>query len=303
MASIQCAIELYDGVTPVLSNMTVALDGLCQRFEAFEGSAGLSFEGDLSGVAAATGCINEMAGALSGAAAYQETLNASILRGSGYATEFGASALLISESFGAAAAEVTGIFNNLDMYISSFAGRLPGYFVAPLGTIAGMFQSLASSIRSSLASVNSAISATTASAKASVSSVKSAVSSMNSSLSSVSAAASTLSVSVSESQTAEALSLFSAAAVPDSTAAVSALSAEHVSVSMPETESLVSDEGIYELLASGYDPVRSAVQPVFNVQISNENHISSEVDAESVLREFELRLCDAVQSSAEGVLL
>ena len=67
---------------------------------------------------------------------------------------------------------------------------------------------------------------------------------------------------------------------------------------MPDREALRLPEPEVFLQAG---PRTDLPPTAVSVTVHNENHIASEVDAEAVLREMEVRLADAVASSMEGV--
>ena len=68
--------------------------------------------------------------------------------------------------------------------------------------------------------------------------------------------------------------------------------------SLPDREGLLLPEP--EVYLSGA-PREVASAPVVTVSVRNENYIGAEVDVETVLREMEIRLAEAVASSMEGV--
>ena len=45
----------------------------------------------------------------------------------------------------------------------------------------------------------------------------------------------------------------------------------------------------------------TVAQTVVTVSVQNENHIAQDVNVDAVLREMEIRICDAIASSVEGV--
>lgn len=339
MASIQCAIELYDGVSPALENMAGNLDGLIGKFEAFDAAGGLmgalidnesiamataELAGLTSGLELAASGITmvsegflqaaigagEMQGAVDsvqvGVQAISDTMaevfaptslegfNGAVLTAEAGIVQFAESGQLaadgLSESFNLANEGITVSFNNMSVrvmsifdslgsYTRSFAASLPSYFSGPLSSIASMFSSLAASARSSLASIASA-------AGSAAASVRSAAASISSSVSSVSS----LSVS----------------------GGVSAYSLPGGGeMSVIGAQSLGFSDEFFDISAGGdsfdlgsisdsrADEVRG--QTYINVEVNNENYISSEADVDAVLQEFEDRLTEAVLSSAEGV--
>lgn len=69
-------------------------------------------------------------------------------------------------------------------------------------------------------------------------------------------------------------------------------------MSLPDSRSLELPEP--EVYLSGDRPM-TAPPAVVTLTVQNENHIASEMDAEALLQEMEIRLAEAVASSAEGV--
>lgn len=339
MASIQCAIELYDGVSPVLENMAVSLDGLIGKFEAFDTAGGLmgsliDNESIVQATAAVTGLTaglesavagitsvsegfsqaavgaGEMLGAVDAAqigvqtiadsmslifsSSYVESFIVAVMAAGAGVAQFAESGQLaadgLSESFKLAgesiivifsdvSARVMSVFDSLGAYIRSFASSLPSYFSSPLASIASMFSALAASARSSMASI-------AASAGSAASSVRSAAASISSSVSGIS----TLSIS----GTASTYSVAGA----NETSGMSYSAAGHTDelFNISTGSEGIDLANIYKLKA---DEARG--QTVINVEVNNENYISSETDVDAVLREFEDRLTEAVLSSAEGV--
>ena len=158
--------------------------------------------------------------------------------------------------------EVAGTYQHIGEGAADLGTRLPGYFRGPLREIAGMFASMAASARASM----NGIAASARTALQAVSAVSTASGAVG-----MSAPGRPQMLSVGNS-----VSLLS---TPDREA-----------LRLPEPQIFLSG-------ASG----AVALQTTVAVTVQNENHISSEVDAETVLREMEVRLADAVASSMEGV--
>ena len=338
MASIQCAIELYDGVSPVLDSMAASLDGLIGRFEVFDAAGGLmrsmadnqaidqttaavaNLAAGVDTVSARVGMMSDgfalaamgaekiswaLESAQAGVTAISqatpmlfstmevESFGAAVLAAQMRVLQFSEAGQLavngLSESFITASEsiavaftnmsmQIMSVFNSLGSFIRSFASSLPGYFSGPLASISSMFSSMAASARSSLSSI-------TAAAGSAASSVRSAAASISSSVSSIS----TLSVGGNISQ----YSLSGNGGF------------ESLNFKMDEMEDILSDRGMggYSLLGTETVPggKTDGGQTVINVQVSNENYISSEADVDAVLQEFEDRLTEVLLSSAEGV--
>lgn len=279
MASIQCAIELYDGVTPVLLTMTEALESFSGRFLDFADEVG-EISPDLEGLEALRAAFSEMitdAGlaylALSGVLGVSETLagifsegfTEPLLSGARLAilaieeivgiAEVSAEELglvfvpamgLVFRQFSELAADIGGQIRWLDGQIAMFAAGLPGYFAAPLAQISSQFATMASAARASLQSV----------AQGAAQTVQSVQTAMQATSSAPMAAMGNLS------------------------------GAAH---SAPNVSQL-----------SGAARTAAGAATV-SVAVHNENHISSEVDAARVIEALEVQLADAVASSVEGV--
>lgn len=361
MASIQCAIELYDGVSPALSTMAESMDGLIGKFESLEVAGGLvtslvdaesmaqsaaalsslmseldsvrgvagsvadSMTLAVEGLSVGLGSVANFAGVMAEgfsqasvqaaqmASAVQtiqisaqgiydtmsvtfeanlfDGFNAAIamvqislqtlgevgqLTADGLNSSFVLAGESIALTFNNMSTRITSVFSSLGSYIQSFASSLPSYFSGPLNSIASMFSTMAASARASLASISSA-------ASSAASSVRSAASSISASVASVAS-----------------LSLSGAMA----TLSVSSIGEEGMvglqSVNMEDDRGVgISSYKLGDIVAGRQ--TENAGQTVINVEVNNENYISSEADVDAVLREFEDRLTEAVLSSAEGV--
>jgi len=266
LASIQCAIELYDGVSPVLSEMALSLDNFSGQFTQFaEEMGGLTpdieglvlFGGALESLAVeAEGAYGIMSALLSAGEGILEVFSAEIFtpltEGAMYATGE------ITDLFGTMGSGITEIWDGIGRHAAEIAGSIPSHFAGPLAQVTGMFQSMAASARAALNSI-------TSSARAAMN--------MANQVSNAAQAAPRL---MSAGGGSEVVSL----------------------LSIPNREALtLPDPEIYWSPKEVDAPQATTV----NVSVQNENHIARDVDVEAVLREMEERLCDAVASSIEGV--
>lgn len=349
MASIVCAISLLDGVSPVLANMSAALDQFSAQFSALDQWAIPQFEGDaawlplysealsavqgqLLAAAEATAVFSAALGAGGDAAqALSETLLLSLgtwealvssFSGESFSLAFGElealTPLLLSlgECAAGVAAEMTEVFSastaataglyaemagaaegslsGLGAFAAGVAAALPGYFAGPLHQIAGMFASLAASARASLASI-----------AASASAVSSAVGSASASLRTAAGGARLSSAAV-----------YSLSALPPALADISggaptAYTAPPESappLSYPVPQSAVPEEREYAGLFSaalsppeGRSSGEAGAGATVHLSVVCENHFDGETDADTVIRELEMRLGAALSSTAEGV--
>ena len=265
MASIQCAIELYDGVSPVLQEMALSLDNFSGQFTGFAEEMD-ALTPDMEGFALFGGALETLAAEAEGAygvmrallSAGEELLDVfsteiftPLTDGAAYA------AVEITDRFDSMGAQVIETFDGVGSHALDVAGRLPGYFAGPLAQVAGMFHSMAASARAALNTI-------TNSARAAINMVNQA---------SNAAQAAPRLMSVGESGT---VSLFG---VPNREA-----------LTLPDPETHWTQTSA---------PIASPMTVTVSVQ--NENHIARHVDVEAVLREMETRICDAVASSVEGV--
>ena len=309
MASIQCAIELYDGVSPVLQEMGLALEGFSGRMLQFgeemdavspdvEGIVG--FRDALGGLAeegqrAHEVLANVLASSKGLSGVFSEELFAPLMAGAGAASaeiegiglaaEETAAALLpifspvgleIAAGFKEMAGDVRRTFDHLGGHAAAFAKGLPGHFSGPLAQISGMFASMAASARASM----NTITGSAASAVRALSSVSAAASTVQASSFSAGGGAGVSLMSFGDSQSA-AMPQMDLMSLPDSRR-----------LELPEPEVYLSEGKAM------------AVSPaVVTLTVQNENHIASEVDAEALLQELEIRLAEAVASSAEGVYI
>ena len=267
MASIQCSIELHDGVSPVLQDMAIALNNFSGQMTEFAGEMG-ALSPDAAGIALFGSALSSLVTEAEGAvhvlqdvravsegiqAVFAENVFAPMVTGAENAVEE------IGGLFSHLKTEVTGTFTGLEGHITAFAASLPGHFAGPLGEVAGLFRGMAMQAQGAM----NAISASARTALGSVSAVNQAASVR------VSAPA----------RAAEGLAPIMRMSVPD-----------RAGLSLPEPAVFLRSS------------VAAPQQPVaMSVTVQNENHIASEVDVELVLREMEVRLCDAVASSMEGV--
>ena len=280
MASIQCAIELYDGVSPVLEKMSVNLEGFAEQFhdfgaqmqefapdmqgvEAF-GKALLRFSEDAGGAYQVLGQIVEITGQM--VDLFSEDIFASIKSGADEASlaigemlpQAELVAVDVEESFQNATegihtafvgmqVEAVGQMNRISLQANAVAARLPGFFVGPLAQISGMFSSMAASAQASLNAI------TGASQRA---------------VGAVQAAQRTVS---------------SAAITPFSLSSGGAMG-------LPPIEAMGMGSGV-------------EIQPLgaVTIHVQNDNYIGADVDVDAVLSEMEIRLADAVAMGMEGV--
>lgn len=339
MASIQCAIELYDGVSPALESMAGSLDSFIGKFEAFDVAGGFmgslidsesialataEIAGLTAGLESAASGVNSVSEGFSQAAAGAgemvsavdtaqigvqsisdtvalifasssvESFTGAVLAAEAGVAQFAESGQLaangLSESFNLAGESIIVVFSNMSVrvmsifeslgaYIRSFASSLPSYFSGPLASVSSMFSSLAASARSSLASIVSA-------ASSAASSVRSAAASISSSVSGIS--------SLSISGSASTYSVAGANETSSMGCLTAGLTDELFDIS-------IGGEGLDLGNVSDLKADEARGQTVINVEVNNENYISSEADVDAVLQEFEDRLTEAVLSSAEGV--
>lgn len=273
VATIQCAIELQDGVSPVLRDMGFALEQFSGRMVRFGEEMG-DLAPDMAGIDRFGSALGGLAGQTEGAVlALDGVLDAGER---------------ITEAFGRMGDEVAQTFGQVERDAALTAARLPWYFAGPLGEIAGMFAGMAGSARASMSSV--ALNARAA--MAAVSAVN-LVESAEVARSAVAKGPGLGSVGFASATVVE------APAIEMPTIALwSSPEAMAGAVGVPDREVLRLPEP--EVYLSGASGVRMMAAPV-TVTVQNENYIGSEVDAEAVLREMELRLADAVASSMEGV--
>jgi len=266
LASIQCAIELYDGVSPVLAEMALSLDNFSGQFTQFAEEMdaltpdleGLTlFGGALESLTAeAEGAYGVMSALLSAGEGLLDVFStevfAPLTEGAMYATHE------ITDLFGTMGGNIIETFDGIGRHAAEVAGGIPSHFAGPLAQVTGMFQSMAANARAALNSIT--VSARTA---------------MNMT-NQVSNAAQAVPRLMSAGGGGETVSLFG---IP---------SREVLTLPNPE---------VY------WTPKEAdTVQPTtVHVSVQNENHIARDVDVEAVLREMEERLCDAVASSIEGV--
>ena len=285
MASIQCAIALYDGVSPVLRDMGFALDRFSGRMIRF-GEEMESVVPEMEGVALFGSALGELTGEAERAFG---VLGAVLSAGEEIAGVFSQDVFLpltdgaalatgrVEELFGEMGGEIEGTFRSLDRGATVVAAQLPRHFAGPLGQVAGMFASMAASAMASMERV-------AGSARAAVGAV-----------SAVSASAGVSGSVIAPLQSGGgAVSLFG---MPEQM--VASLPEPELRVfAVPDREALrLPEPEVYLRGAVG----AQALPPVVSVTVHNENYITSEVDVEAVLREMELRLAEAVASSMEGV--
>ncbi|MCL2828356.1 MAG: hypothetical protein FWD99_06415 [Oscillospiraceae bacterium] len=308
MASIQCAIELYDGVSPVLREMVVSLEGVSGRFTQFANEMG-AFAPDSAGLEVFGQAFSRLAGEAEGAAAvlseiltvsqgisgvFSEDVFLPLVGGAGIAVAGIAEIEAAAERsaagmplvFAPALMQVTGLFEEMSGQVqgtfaqvgrdaAAVAGRLPGHFAGPLAQISGMFSAMAASARASMESIAGSAAA--------------AVRAVNQ----VSAAASRASAApmvVNQASTAASQASVLPMEVNGGGGVVPMAMIQPMGLELPEPEVYWSRE---------IQPM--GMPPAVTVTVHNENHISSEADVEAVLRTLEMRLSDAVVSSVEGV--
>ena len=280
MASIQCAIELYDGVTPVLRDMAGELEGFSERFsylgsemqemmddarrmngleDAFGGAIdpAQGIEGALEGV---YGLGEHLAGLFSAElfAPIAEGVREAILTmeevmpsvdyvADGLRERFLYASEAVQERFFELQDGAYEVMQQIAGQANAVAARLPRYFAAPLAQISGMFASMASAATASLQTIIAASAQTVQTVQGAQRSVQ--------------------------------VSPTSAFSVPSSG-----------ELGLPAAE----------LMGRGASlPIRTMGNVAVYVQ--NENHIAADVDVERVLGEMEIRLADAVAMSMEGV--
>jgi len=266
LASIACAIELYDGVSPVLSEMALSLDNFSGQFIHFAEEMseltpdieGLTlFGGALETLAAeAEGAYGVMSALLTAGEGLLDVFSTEIFtpltEGAAYATEE------ITDLFDTMGTSITDIFDGIGRHAADVAGGIPNHFAGPLAQVTGMFQSMAAGARAAMNSITN--------------SARTAINMANQASNAAQAAPRLMSASGGG----ETVSLFS----------------------LPSREALtLPDPEVY------WTPKEAAtVEPItVSVNVQNENHIARDVDVEAVLREMEVRLSDAVASSIEGV--
>ena len=266
LASIQCAIELYDGVSPVLSEMALSLDNFSGQFTRFAEEMGaltpdieglVLFGGALESLAVeAEGAYGVMSALLSAGEGLLEVFSTEIFapltEGAMYATGE------IADLFGTMGNSITEIWDGIGRHAAEVAGSIPSHFAGPLAQVTGMFQSMAANARAALNSI-------TSSARAAMH--------MANQVSNAAQAAPRL---MSAGGGSEVVSLLR---IPN-----------RETLTLPDPEVCWSPQ-------EADAPQATTV----NVSVQNENHIARDVDVEAVLREMEERLCDAVASSIEGV--
>ena len=283
MASIQCAIELHDGVSPVLQEMSFALDQFAGQMVRFGEEMG-SIAPDVEGISLFASALGELTVEAQGAFGVLDTVLAvseqiAAVFSQDMFQPFVDSVVVVTVEvealFGKMGDRINGVFQRVSGDAAAVAARLPRYFAGPLGEIARMFAAMAASARASMNSI-------AGSARAAMS----AVSAVNHA-----ARAAPQAVSV------------RSGGVAVGAMALSVPSSEENMISvmaMPDIETL-SLRGPTAYL--GDMPEAAAPQTTVAVTVHNENHIASDVDAAAVLREMEVRLAEAVASSVEGVYL
>ena len=265
MPSIQCAIELYDGVSPVLSEMALSLDSFSGEFTRFAEEMG-TLAPDIEGLSLFGGALSDLAAEAADAYGvmsallevgegmlnlFSEDIFAPLTQGAAYATAE------IKDQFSTLHDHVTKTFDSIGRHALGVAAGLPGSFAGPLAQISQMFHSAAASARSALSSITSSASAA------------------------ISAASRVSSAS---------------AAIPRLQSASNARTVSPFGMPSREALTLPDPEVLWQ---NGKAPITPNQTVTVNIQ--NENHIAGQVDVETVLREMEVRLCDAVASSIEGV--
>jgi len=268
MASIQCSIELHDGVSPVLQDMALALDQFAGRMVRFGEDMG-AIAPDVTGVSLFASALGELTAEAEGAFG---VLGAVLEAGKQIAEVFAqdmfqplvdsaaVATVQIEVLFGEMSGAINGVFQRIGRDTAALAVSLPRYFVGPLGEIAQMFATMAASARASMNSI-------AGSARAALAAVTA-----------VNHAARTAPRTVSIQSGGDVVSI----------------------MAMPGAQALHLPEPAVFL---GGAPEPAVLPTTVTVTVHNENHIASEVDAEAVLREMEVRLADAVASSMEGVYL
>ena len=291
MASIQCAIELHDGVTPVLREIAAGLEGFGGRLTRFGEEMG-ALTPDTEGLAHFGGALNTLTHEAEGAnsvmralldtsvgitrvfsedvflplttgAAAAVTEIEGIVRAAKQSAEeltpvFTGTTAEVAARFDEMGAQISRTFDDLGRQAAETAGGLPGHFAGPLAQIAAMFHAMAASARAAMDSI--------------MASARNAVSAMNQ----VSSAAARPQISAFSAGGTETVTLFGT----------------------PSRETLtLPDPEMYGVR----EPATPMPPPTVTVTVQNENHIAHDVDVEMVLREMETRICDAVASSVEGV--
>ena len=280
MASIQCAIELYDGVSPVLEKMSLNLEGFAAQFQYFGdqmqefapdmqgveafGKALLRFSEDAGGAYQVLGQIVEISGQMLDL--FAEDIFASITSGASEATlavgemlpeaEFVAVSLqesfqiateMIDAAFVRMQVEAQGQMNRIGVHASAVAASLPSFFAGPLAQISGMFSSMAASAQASLSAITGA-------SQRAVGAVQSA-------------------------QRTVAHVGITPLSLPNGGA-----------MGLPHIEAMGMNSG-------------AEIQPLgaLTIHVQNDNYIAADVDVDAVLSEMEIRLADAVAMGMEGV--
>ena len=267
MATIQCAIELYDGVSPVLQGMGNALEGFSGKLEAFgqelydlqPDPQGLALFGTALGRLAGYGAQGEAAlgGVLESAQGIFDLFSQDLFFPF---VEEGANATqTVGEQFSHMQGEITRETKLLGAHIAQLARGLPGHFAGPLAQIAGMFSQMASSAATALNQAMGGVQTGVMQAGR-----QGAINNKLPSPIAPLAAAQTISPLAMAAQTEFDLS--------------------------PSTISLLGDA-----------PAEARVLPPITVYVQNENHIASTADADYVLAQLEDRLVQAVACSMEGV--
>lgn len=296
LASIQCSIELYDGVSPVLQEMAVALESFSGRMVQFSEEMG-ALTPDAEGIALFGAALGGLAAEAEGAFGVMEAL---LLAAEGLQGVFEQDIFLplttgamvaveeVGGLFGQLEAEVAAIMLQMEGKIGATAAGLPGLFAGPIGQIAGMFQGLAASAQAAM----NAISASAGRALGAVTAVGQASAGVSARSMSVGGGVSPLAVDGGMAALAlEPVVVMSPLEVDGGFAPMEMLAVpEWEDLSLPEPQVFLQDS------------VGAMAPPVtVDVRVQNENHIAADVDVEAVLQEMEVRLCDAVASSMEGV--
>ncbi|MCL2843319.1 MAG: hypothetical protein FWE28_07645 [Oscillospiraceae bacterium] len=296
MASIQCSIELYDGVSPVLQEMAVALENFSGRMVQFSEEMG-ALSPDAEGIALFGSALGGLVTEAEGAFGVMEALR---VAAEGLREIFGQD-MFLPLTMGAAVAveEVGGLFGQLENEVSAtmlrmegqiaaVAAGLPRHFAGPIAEIAGMFQGLAATAQATMnaisASASRALGAVNAVSQASAE-VRAVPMSAGGGVSPLAVHGGVVSLSLEPVVSVGPLAL-DGGFTPVETLAVP----EWETFSLPEPQVLLQG-------GTGAVPPPVTVE----VMVQNENHIAAEVDVEAVLQEMEVRLCDAVASSMEGV--
>ena len=289
MASIQCSIELYDGVSPRLEEMAVALDGMSGRFLSFADEL-QGFAPDPNAILAFSLALGQMAEdgerafdvidgligrmeelfsdvfslemfepLLDGALAVQESFqDIGIVAeevGARLEETFSLSAGLVVLLFEDMSAQIGGVFDRLGGAISAFAGGIPGRFAGPLAQVVAMFQAMAASAQATLNGVV--------------------------------AAAGRAAAAVSRATSGASVSLPAAAGVRANQSTVSV--------------GAVPSGAALKLPTSGVQATGMSIAPAVNVTVNNQNHLASSMDVHDVVRQIERELSGAVASSVQGV--